>query len=266
MPDSVSTSVATGPGQKGAFPVSRVLIFAEVGLYRDALARWLERDHRIDVVAVAADVEEALAALEEVGPDIILVDTRVPDGASAVRALVAAAPQTKVVALGVREVERDVIALAEAGAAGYVRREGFMEDLMAVLESVSRGELVCSPGIAAALFRRVGALERERGLEPIEGRLTARELEVLRLIEEGISNKEIATELSIELPTVKNHVHNILQKLNVHRRSEAAARARQHGLPRLRGSRADVPRTYRFAPERGSVQPASRFGPPDQGS
>ncbi|HYU60835.1 MAG TPA: hypothetical protein VEK39_08740, partial [Solirubrobacterales bacterium] len=70
--------------------MSRVLIFAEVGLYRDALARWLERDHRIDVVAVAADVEEALAALEEVGPDIILVDTRVPDGASAVRALVAA--------------------------------------------------------------------------------------------------------------------------------------------------------------------------------
>jgi two-component system, NarL family, nitrate/nitrite response regulator NarL len=85
------------------------------------------------------------------------------------------------------------------------------------------------------LFRCVGALARDRGLEPIEGRLTARELDVLRLVEEGLSNKEIAKALSIELATVKNHVHNILEKLNVNRRTEAAARARRHGLPGLAG-------------------------------
>jgi two-component system nitrate/nitrite response regulator NarL len=213
--------------------VTRVLILTEVGVYRDGLARLLTRDRRFEVVGVAAGVKEALAALEEVGPDIVLLDMPAPAGANAVRALLAAAPQVKVVALAVPEVERDVLAFAEAGAAGYVAREGSMEDLVAVVESVSRGEVLCSPGIAATLLRRVGALARERANEPIDGRLTARELDVLRLIEEGRSNKEIARALSIALPTVKNHVHSILEKLNVHRRTEAAARARRHGLPRL---------------------------------
>lgn len=99
-----------------------------------------------------------------------------------------------------------------------------------MVESVPRGETLCSPGIAATLFHRVAALARELQLEPIEGRLTARELDVRRLIEEGLANKEIATALSIELPTVKNHVHRILEKLNVRHRTEAAARARRAGL------------------------------------
>ncbi len=215
--------------------MTRVLILADVGLYRDGLARLLAHDERVEVVGVAAGVEGALAALEEVGSDIVLLDMPTSEGANAVRALVAAAPQVRVVALAVPEIERDVIALAEAGAAGYVPPEGSMEDLVAVVESVSRGEVLCSPGIAATLLHRVGALARERGLEPIEGQLTARELDVLRLIEEGLSNKEIATALSIELATVKNHVHNLLEKLKVHNRTEAAARARRHGLPGLAG-------------------------------
>jgi two-component system, NarL family, nitrate/nitrite response regulator NarL len=213
--------------------VTRVLILTEVGVYRDGLARLLTRDRRFEVVGVAAGVKEALAALEEVGPDIVLLDMPAPAGANAVRALLAAAPQVKVVALAVPEVERDVLAFAEAGAAGYVAREGSMEDLVAVVESVSRGEVLCSPGIAATLLRRVGAVARGGAKETSDGRLTARELDVLRLIEEGRSNKEIARALSIALPTVKNHVHSILEKLNVHRRTEAAARARRHGLPRL---------------------------------
>ena len=155
------------------------------------------------------------------------------EGTDAVRALAAAAPQVKLVALAVPEVEREVIAVAEAGAAAYVTPDGSMEDLASVVQSVERGEVLCSPGMAAGLFRRVAALARERRLDPIEEKLTARELDVLRLIEEGLSNKEIATALSIELPTVKNHVHRILEKLHVHRRSQAAARARRHGLARL---------------------------------
>jgi two-component system, NarL family, nitrate/nitrite response regulator NarL len=167
--------------------------------------------------------------------DVLLVDTRVTqgDGAEAVRVLAAAAPQVKLVALAVPEVERDVLAVAEAGASAYVTPDASMEDLASAVESVERGEVLCSPGMAAGLFRRVAALARERRLDPIDEKLTARELDVLRLIEEGRSNKEIATALSIELPTVKNHVHRILEKLHVHRRSEAAARARRHGLSRL---------------------------------
>jgi two-component system nitrate/nitrite response regulator NarL len=213
--------------------VLRLLILAEVSLYREALARSLGRVDRFDVAAVAGDINEALVGLEAVRPDIILVDAGMPATANAVWVLATAAPEVKVVALGVPEVE--VMALAEAGVSGYVTLDGSMDDLAAVVESVARGETLCSPGIAGTLFQRVAALARERKLEPIEEKLTARELDVLRLIEEGLANKEIATALSIELPTVKNHVHRILEKLNVHRRTEAAARARRDGLARLGG-------------------------------
>jgi DNA-binding NarL/FixJ family response regulator len=212
---------------------ARLLILGEVGLYREALAGSLGRDGRFHVVAVAAGVEEVLAVLESVETDAVLVDTRMPEGADAVRVLAAAAPHVKLVALGVPEVEHEVIALAEAGVSAYVTPDGSIEDLASVIESISRGEVLCSPEMAAGLFRRVAALARERGLDPIEEKLTARELDVLRLIEEGLSNKEIAAALAIELPTVKNHVHRILEKLHVHRRSEAAARARRLGLVRL---------------------------------
>jgi two-component system, NarL family, nitrate/nitrite response regulator NarL len=212
-----------------------VLILAEVGVYRDALARSLGRHRRCEVVGVAADLEEALAGVGQAGPAILLVDTRMPAGTSAVEALVVAAPDVRVVALAVAEDEREVIAFAEAGASGYVPLDGSIEDLVAVIESVSRGETLCSPLVAATLFRRVAVLARESWREPVEARLTARELDVLRLIEEGRSNKEIARALSIELSTVKNHVHNILEKLNVDSRTEAAARARRHDLRSLHG-------------------------------
>jgi two-component system nitrate/nitrite response regulator NarL len=212
---------------------TRVLILGEIGLYREALAGSLRRDDRFEVAAVAPGVEEARAVLERVETDVILVDARMPQGVDIVRALAAAAPQVKLVALAVPEVEGEVIAFAEAGASAYVTVDGSMDDLASVVQSVERGEVLCSPGMAAGLFRRVAVLSRDRQLDPIDEKLTARELDVLRLIEEGLSNKEIAAALSIELSTVKNHVHRILEKLHVHRRSEAAARARRHGLARL---------------------------------
>ena len=211
----------------------RLLILDEVGLYREALAGTLGRDERFDVVAVAAGVAEALELLEHVDAKILLLDNRTSDGTVAIRELAAAAPQVKLVALAVPEIEREVVALAEAGASAYVPPDASIEDLALVVQSVERGEVISSPGMVAGLFRRVAALARERRLDPIEEKLTARELEVLRLIDEGLSNKEIAAALSIELPTVKNHVHRILEKLHVNRRSEAAARARRHGLGRL---------------------------------
>jgi two-component system, NarL family, nitrate/nitrite response regulator NarL len=218
--------------------LARLLILGETGLYREALAGSLRRDDRFEVVAVAADVAEALMVLDHVEADVLLVEMRTTDGADALRTLAKAAPHVKLVALGVPELEPDVIAIAEAGASGYVTPDGSIEDLASVVQCVERGEVLCSPGMTAGLFRHVGALARERGLDPIE-KLTARELDVLGLIQEGRSNKEIAAELSIELPTVKNHVHRILEKLHVHSRSEAAARAYRHGLAALRAVGAD---------------------------
>jgi two-component system nitrate/nitrite response regulator NarL len=226
----VSTCGAIAARRKGPPALTRVLILAEIGVYREALSQSLGSDERFDVVGVAAGPEEAVTAVDEVGPEIVLVDMPTPAGADAVRTLVAAAPEIQVIALAIPEVERDVIAFAEAGASGYVAREGSIDDLVAAVESVARGECLLSPEIAAKLVRRVATLAREPRLEPIDERLTARELDVLRLIDEGLSNKEIAKALSIELPTVKNHVHSILEKLNVRRRTAAAARARRRGL------------------------------------
>jgi DNA-binding NarL/FixJ family response regulator len=208
----------------------RALILAEVGVHREALARSLTPEERVDVAGVAAGLEEAVAALGAAGPEIVLVDLPAAAAAAAVRGLVAAAPEVKVVVLALSESEGDVIAFAEAGAAGYVPREGSIDDLVAVIESVDRGEALIPPVIAAKLLRRVATMARAPRLEPIDEHLTAREREVLALIEEGLSNKEIAQALSIELPTVKNHVHSVLEKLNVHGRTAAAARARRLGL------------------------------------
>ena len=208
----------------------RLLILGEIGLYREALAGSLGRDERFEVVAVAAGVEEALELLEHVDAEILLLDTRMSEETVAIRELAAAAPQVKIVALAVPESEDEVIALAEAGASAYVTPDGSIERLASVIQGVERGEVLTSPAMVAGLFRRVAALAHERRIDPIEEKLTERELDVLRLIEEGLSNKEIAAALSIELTTVKNHVHRILEKLHVHGRSEAAARARRHGL------------------------------------
>jgi DNA-binding NarL/FixJ family response regulator len=126
-----------------------------------------------------------------------------------------------VVALAAPESEEDIIALAEAGVLGYVTRDESLDNLVTTIESVARDEMACSPWMATVLVRRVQALAAERP-GPTQ-RLTAREAEILELIAQGLSNKEIAARLFIEVTTVKNHVHNILEKLGVSRREEAVA-------------------------------------------
>jgi two-component system, NarL family, nitrate/nitrite response regulator NarL len=155
-------------------------------------------------------------------------------GAVAVLSAIAgAAPHAQVIAVGVFETEQQVIACAEAGVAGYLLRHESLAQLGAVVQSVLRGETICSPQVAATLLRRVATLAAERRSADGTAQLTVREREVLQLVDLGMSNRDIAERLSIEVRTVKNHVHNILEKLQVHRRGEAAAR--------LRAGRALVP-------------------------
>lgn len=204
-----------------------VLIVAEIRLYREGLAEMLGAEPGIEIVGTAAGADAAVRMLRSLAPDIVLLDMAIPDNAWLVRALVAAVPGTRVVALAVPEIGREVLACAEAGVAGYVTRDASIEDVVAAVESAARGEVLCSPRIVATLFERIATLALERSPASIESRLTSRELEILDLIDQGLSNKEIARRLTIELSTVKNHVHNILEKLNVSRRGEAAARHRQ---------------------------------------
>jgi two-component system nitrate/nitrite response regulator NarL len=203
-----------------------VLIVDDTRLYLEALAGLLGSESRIRAVQTALDCDAALRHLVMSSPDVVLVNTAMQDSAFILRAIANVAEQVPIVALGVCESETDVITWAEAGVAGYHFKTESLAELLAVIQGVARGEALCPPRITAALLRRVAALAAERRPEAAATRLTARERQILELIDEGLANKEIARRLSIEVRTVKNHVHNILEKLQVNRRGEAAARVR----------------------------------------
>ena len=205
----------------------RLALVVEIGLYRDALVRELTRCG-LDVVACAGTEADAIASVTRAAPDVALVDVTSNGGIATLRRLAEAAPAARLVAIGVPDAERDVVACIEAGACGYVVRDATLEELADAAVRAARDEPLVSPHVVAALMRRVAALAGSGG-QPRLHDLTTRELEVVELIERGMSNKEIATELSIAVTTVKNHVHSILEKLNVQRRGEAASLVRSFG-------------------------------------
>jgi DNA-binding NarL/FixJ family response regulator len=163
-------------------------------------------------------------------PDVVLVALDSHTAPSAVGAIAQSAPEIRIVAIGIAEDDAHIMALAEAGIAGYVPVDAGAAEVVDVVDAVLRGEMVCSPRVAAALMRRVGTLARSRSAEAdATDLLTAREREVVGLIDRGLSNKEIAALLCIEVSTVKNHIHNALEKLGVSRRGQAAAMLRRAG-------------------------------------
>jgi len=206
----------------------RVLLACDVRLYREGLAAGLSAQPSLEVVGTAASAAEAILAARALTPEVVLVEMAMTGSLAAVQAMRASVPGVRVVALGIQEDPEVVVRCAEAGLLGYVPREASLADLVAAIERVSRGEVLTSPLIAATLMRRVADLaERQRrpGASSAAS-LTHREAEVLTLLEQGLSNKEIARRLAIGVTTVKNHVHRILEKMQVSRRGAAAARAR----------------------------------------
>jgi DNA-binding NarL/FixJ family response regulator len=208
-----------------------VLVIDDTCLEREALAELLRRTAWSDAVVTAGDAEAAVRCIRCSTPDVILLNMSTMNSVAILKALVAAAPRSRVLALGVTEAQDDVVACAEAGVAGYLPRSATLEDLVAVVQSALRGETLCSPQIAATLLRRVATLAGVQGTQVESTRLTARERQIVVLIDHGLTNKQIADSLCIEVYTVKNHVHNILEKLRVHRRGEAAARMRSAWVP-----------------------------------
>ena len=198
-----------------------VAVVCDIRAYRDALAAALAGNPLVSKVHAAST---ATAARLDGSVDVTLIDLSTPEGLAAARDT---AQATRVVAMALPETDAQVVAAAEAGVTAFVPRHGTIEDVVTALIAAMRGETVCSPKMAAALVRRVSTLADPEPGRRVEARLTVREREILQLIDDGCSNKQIAARLSIELPTVKNHVHNILEKLQVSRRSEAAARVRR---------------------------------------
>lgn len=213
----------------------RVLIIADVRLYREGIHASLSNRPQFTVIGAAFNLEEALRLTGDTHPDVVIVDMATRDSLSVVRTIRQHLPDAHVVGFGVDEVEGEVLACAEAGLAGYVPCDASLDDLVARVESVLRGELLCTPRMAATLFRRLELREQAEGPQPQAVVLTGREREVLRLVEGGLSNKEIAVRLHIEVSTVKHHVHNVLDKLQVKSRLQAAARLGTHVAVRQRG-------------------------------
>jgi DNA-binding NarL/FixJ family response regulator len=204
----------------------RVLIISDIRLYLDGLAEIIGQYDDIEIAGTCDILDEALLAVGRVKPNVVLQDMAMHNCMTAIRAVKRFDPSIKVVALGVPEIDREIIACAEAGISNYVTRQGSISELIRAVQDTVRGELRCSPKIAACLLQQVGSRSSDRTLLEEPGRLTPREMEIAHLIDLGLSNKEIATQLFIEVSTVKNHVHNLLEKLNVRRRGEAAARLR----------------------------------------
>ncbi len=202
-----------------------VFVLSDVRLYREGLVSSLAHRADISVVGAGPVDPDALSRVVELAPDALILDFAAGNSLGFAKVVNARSLAVRVVAFAVRDLEKEVLACAEAGIAAYIGQESSVDDIVEAVKRALRDELHCSARIAGALFRRVGVLAR--GCSPSESQpLTRREEEILLLIEQGLSNKEIARALRIGGATVKNHVHNLLKKLSVRRRGEAAAQLR----------------------------------------
>jgi two-component system nitrate/nitrite response regulator NarL len=226
-----AVSSATSFTSDAARRPARVAIVTEVRLYREGLVQLLQTAPGIEVVGAAAPDDPTLAQLAELKPDVVLLDTSIIRTGHRARELARLVPDARTVAFAVAEENEDeVLACAEAGVAGFVGRDAATTELVDVVLSAARGEVHCSQRVTALFLRRIAGQAHERVIQRDTATLTRREREVLRLIDDDLSNKEIAGRLGIEVATVKNHVHNILGKCKLRRRGEVAALIRDKAL------------------------------------
>jgi DNA-binding NarL/FixJ family response regulator len=201
------------------------LIISEVRFLCDSLIDILKRIPGIRSCDRAETLADALTSIAAAHPAIILLDVAFPSGTRAAAELRRVCADARVIALGVKETDDDVLAWAEAGIAGYVPNTSSVQDMVSIIEQILRGEQSCTARIAGTLLRHIA----NSGRQPMQTfdqskSLTRREMQVLDLVNSGFSNKDIARCLHISLGTTKTHVHHVLAKLNVTRRANAIAR------------------------------------------
>lgn len=223
IPDPPRGDVAPGDQGKRTERVFRLAVVAEVRLYRVGLTSILSRCTEFELVGSAGSLDETLDLLHRKAPDVIVLDMGTTNSHDIVREIRHTAPDVEVVAYAVEESEQHILACARARVSAFVPREGSERDLVDVIRALSRGELSCSGRSAAILFSQLQQMADRERTTPNLSVLTLREREVLDCIDRGMANKEIARELGIEVATVKNHVHKILDKLRVPSRARAAA-------------------------------------------
>jgi two-component system NarL family response regulator len=207
----------------------RVLVVDDHALFRRGLEMVLEQEPDIDVVGEAEDGSDAVAKATETTPDIVLMDVRMPKrgGIDACTAIKAAVPSSKIIMLTISDEEADLYDAIKAGAMGYLLKEISIEEVASAIRAVHGGQSLISPSMASKLLTEFASMikrgdERQQVPAP---RLTDREMEVLRLVAKGMNNRDIAKQLFISENTVKNHIRNILEKLQLHSRMEAVVYA-----------------------------------------
>ncbi|MDP9431439.1 MAG: response regulator transcription factor [Actinomycetota bacterium] len=207
----------------------RVLVVDDHALFRRGLEMVLEQEPDIVVVGEASDGAEALDKAVDATPDVVLMDVRMPrrGGIDACTAIKEAVPSTKIIMLTISDEEADLYEAIKAGAMGYLLKEISIEEVANAIRAVAGGQSLISPSMASKLLTEFASMikrtdERQQVPTP---RLTDREMEVLRLVAKGLNNRDIAKQLFISENTVKNHIRNILEKLQLHSRMEAVVYA-----------------------------------------
>jgi DNA-binding NarL/FixJ family response regulator len=223
----------------------RIIIVTPMRVLGDGLTNCLAQAGEVSVLGVAADLGALRCQLADTDADVALIDVTLGVDLADVRAIATERPELTLIALGLPERRQDVIRCGRAGFRGYVSRDASVETLRSSLRDVVAGRLACPAEISSGLLRALfcAGLEAERTAG--EGSLTRRESEVLQLIGRGLSNKEIARELTLSVATVKHHVHHVLDKLQLPRRAQAMRRVREApwiaaGPERWRAREADL--------------------------
>jgi DNA-binding NarL/FixJ family response regulator len=209
----------------------RVLLVDDHDLFRTGLRNLLE-EQGVQVVGEAASGVDAIRIVREIAPDVVVMDLNMPGmtGVEATREISGIAPLTRVVVLTISDQDEDVMDAIVAGACGYLVKDSSIEELMRGINAAAIGESLISPPIAAKVLQRMRAVTLDQGAETIRSELSDRELDVLRLIANGKDNSEIAEALHISPKTVKNHISNILMKLQIENRIQAAVYAVRSGI------------------------------------
>ena len=220
----------------------KVLVVDDHTLFRHGVADILAKEEGLDVAGEASDGVEAIEKAKEIAPDVVLMDLNMPrcNGLDAIQALQVEMPQAKVLVLTVSEMEADLFAAMKFGATGYLLKNAEPEELVGAILHVARGGVVISPLMATKLITEFKGLatKAERGTAETAD-LSSREREVLQLVAEGATNKEIGDSLFVSESTVRAHLHNIMEKLHLANRAQAAAFAVNKGLVKYRGDEAE---------------------------
>jgi two-component system NarL family response regulator len=202
----------------------RLLVCDDHALFRRGLIATIEEQPDLEVLGEASTTDEAVELAEELAPDVILMDVRMPGGGGieATRRISELVPGTRVLMLTVSDDPDDLLDAVKAGAAGYLLKEVTSTEVANAVRAVHAGSSPLSPALADKLMAEFMSLEQRADETPTPPKLAPRELEVLRLLAQGLTNRAIAEHLGISPNTVKNHVGNILEKLHLHSRTEAA--------------------------------------------